>query len=244
MADCLDLDRVAPTVRPAGPPAGYQRWRELLFVHWSYDAAQVRALVPRSLELDLWGGRAWVGLVPFRMQATRPRWMPRPLGLDFLETNLRTYVHQGGKPGVYFFSLEASSWLAVKAARVTWGLPYFHAAMTARREGERITYRSQRKGDRAAHLDVTYDVRDDLDPSAPGTFQHFLLERYHLFAEKAGQLRRGQVHHRPYPVRAAAIASLDDGLVAATGLPAGGTPEAVHYSDGVDVEVFGPYHDV
>lgn len=243
MPEAVPLDRVAPTRRPAGPAAGHQRWRELLFVHWSFDAALVRALVPPALELDLWDGRAWVGLVPFRMEATRTRWMPRALGLDFLETNLRTYVHRAGMPGVYFFSLEAASWLAVKAARMTWGLPYFHAAMTAERDGDRVHYRSRRKAAAAAALDVTYDVGDPLGPSAVGTLQHFVLERYHLFADKRGRLRRGQVHHLPYPARQATLVALDDGLVAAAGLP-GGRLETIHYSDGVEVEVFGPYHDV
>lgn len=243
MPEAAELDRVAPSRRPAGPAAGHQRWRELLFVHWSFDPALVRALVPPALELDLWDGRAWVGMVPFRMEATRTRWMPRGLGLDFLETNLRTYVHRAGMPGVYFFSLEARSWLAVKAARMTWGLPYFHAAMTATRDGDRVHYTSRRKAAAAAALDVTYDVGDPLGPSAIGTLQHFVLERYHLFAEKRGRLRRGQVHHLPYPARQATLVGLDEGLIAAAGLPAGRL-ETVHYSDGVEVEVFGPYHDV
>lgn len=242
MAADVDLDRVLPSRRPEGRAAGTQRWRELAFVHWSYPADVVRALVPRSLELDLWDGRAWVGLVPFRMEATRVRGMPRALGLDFLETNLRTYVHAGGKPGVYFFSLEASSWLAVRAARFTWGLPYFHAAMSARREADRVDYRSRRKAG-GAHLTMRYQLGEPLPASEPGTLQHFLLERYHLFVDKKGRLRRGQVHHSPYPARAATIAQLDEGLLAAAGLPAGRL-ETVHASDGVEVEVFGPYHDV
>ena len=243
MADCLDLDRVAPTRRPPGRNQGTQRWRELLFVHWSFPVDVVRALVPPSLELDPWAGRAWVGLVPFRMEATRPWWLPRALGLDFLETNLRTYVHHRGKPGVFFFSLEASSWLAVKAARWTWSLPYFHAAMSVARDGDRVTYRSRRKRAPGAKLDVAYDVGAALGPSEVGTLQHFLLERYHLFVERRGRVRRGQVHHAPYPARAATIASLDQGLVEAAGLPGDGRLETVHYSDGVEVEVFGPFHD-
>jgi uncharacterized protein YqjF (DUF2071 family) len=244
MAVTADLDRVAPSRRPAAHAAGHQRWRELCFVHWSFDAEAVRPLVPRSLELDRWDGRAWVGLVPFRMEGTRTRWMPRALGMDFLETNLRTYVHVGGKPGVFFFSLEASSWLAVKAARASWGLPYFHAAMSVHRDGARVSYRSQRKHDAAASLELAYDVGDALGPSAVGSLQHFLLERYHLFVERKGRLRRGQVHHAPSPARSATQVTLAVRLLAAAGLPAGGRPETVHYSDGVDVEVFGPYHDV
>jgi uncharacterized protein len=248
--DCLDLDRVSPTRRPSGPPSGTQRWRELLFVHWSFPAAVVRELVPRSLELDLWQGRAWVGLVPFRMEATRPAWLPRRAGLDFLETNLRTYVHRKGEPGVFFFSLEASSWLAVHAARLTWSLPYFHATMSAKRSyssascrdraGDRVDYRSRRRGgDVAARLDVSYEIGAELGPSVVGSLQHFLIERYYLFAERRGKVLTGQVHHVAYPVRSARVLSLEESLLAAAGL-SGGRLETVHYSDGVEVEVFGP----
>ncbi|MBK9034230.1 MAG: DUF2071 domain-containing protein [Myxococcales bacterium] len=242
--DCLELDRVAPTRRPPGRAAGTQRWRELLFVHWSFDPAAVRALVPPELELDLWRGRAWVGLVPFRMEATRAAWMPRRTGLEFLETNLRTYVHRRGAPGVYFFSLEAASWLAVRAARLLWSLPYFHSAMTAGRTDDVVAYQARRRGgDRPATLDVRYQIGAALGPSAVGTLEHFLLERYYLFALRRGRVRTGQVHHAPYPAHAATIASLDQTLVAAAGLPDDGALETVHFSPGVEVEVFGPFDE-
>lgn len=241
MNDCVDLDRVSPTRRPDGPNDGTQRWRELLFVHWSFDAEAVRRLVPASFELDLWQGRAWVGLVPFRMEETRTSWMPRRAGLDFLETNLRTYVQRDGGPGVFFFSLEAASWLAVRAARLVWGLPYQHAEMRAERTGDRVTYHSRRVDDeRQPRLDVVYDVGDALGPSRVGTLEHFLLERYVLFADKRGRALKGQVHHPPYPARRATIVALHEELAAAAGL-ADGRLETVHYSDGVDVEVFGPH---
>src|SRR5688572_14478242 len=124
------IDRVSPTKRPEGTNAGTQNWRELLFVHWTFEPEIMRKLVPDVLELDLWEGRAYVGLVPFAMEDVRPAFSPRVLGMDFLETNLRTYVVHNGEPGVWFFSLEAASRLAVKAARMMWGLPYFHAEMT------------------------------------------------------------------------------------------------------------------
>ena len=233
----MRLDRTKPE-RPEGSNQGTQRWRELLFVHWSFDPALVRKLVPESLELDLWEGSAWVGLVPFRMEATRPSWLPKRTGLDFLETNLRTYVHHNGRPGVFFFSLEASSWLAVRAARLAWGLPYFHAEMSVVRDGDRVAYGSRRHGASAA-VDVVYDVGEALGPSEVGTLQHFLLERYYLFVEKRGELKVGQVHHAPYPARKAELVSIDESLTAAAGLSKGKL-ETVHYSDGVEVEVFGP----
>jgi uncharacterized protein len=241
MVRCLDLDRLAPTRRPEGPASGTQRWSELLFAHWSFPLELVRPLVPASLELDPWDGRAWVGLVPFKMEAIRSSWMPRRAGLDFLETNVRTYVHHRGEPGVFFFSLEASSWLAVRVARLGWGLPYFHAEMSSEREGSTLRYRSRRKAQDAA-LHAEWELGDVLGPQAPGTLDHFLLERYLLFNERGGRVHKGHVHHVPYPAQRARTTRLEQTLLGAAGLPDPSTaPEALHYAAGVDVEVFGPW---
>lgn len=221
--------------------AGQQSWRDLLFLHWSFDPEVVRRLVPASLELDLYEGRAWVGLVPFAMEGVRPSWAPSALGFDFLETNVRTYVYAGGDPGVYFFSLEAASWIAVAAARAQWSLPYYHAAMRMLKDEDHVRYETRRRrGD--ARMLVDYTIGEDLGPSAPDTFEHFLLERYYLFVEHRGALYQGQVHHPPYPARRATVNELDDSLIAAAGLPAAeAPPEVAHFSEGVDVEVFGPW---
>lgn len=234
------MDRIAPTRRPEGPNAGTQRWRDLLFVHWEVPAQVLRPLIPARLELDTWEGRALVGLVPFEMRAIRPRWLPRWLALDFLETNLRTYVHlDGEEPGVWFFSLEASSWLAVMAARMGWGLPYHHARMLVRKEGERIDYATERRKDGARAV-VSWTPGRVLGPSAVGTVEHFLLERYVLYAERRGRLVRGRVHHAPYVARAVEVHRVEETLAEASGVPGlRGEPAFVHACDGVEVEVFG-----
>jgi len=200
----------------------------------------MRALVPSGLELDRFAGEVYVGLVPFAMQAVRPRWLPRFASLDFLETNVRTYVHRNGTPGVYFFSLEAASRLAVLAARLTFGLPYHHAEMRLDDGGGIVEYASRRRGGRRPGLRVRYRPEDASAPSTEGTLQHFLVERYHLFVERRGALFRGQVSHPPYPVGGAELLGLEDELVAAAGLPPlAGPPVHVCWSAGVDVEVFG-----
>lgn len=240
----LDLDRITPTRPPAQrSPSGYQSWRELLFVHYRYPADLVRAVVPKELELDLWEDAAWIGIVPFDMQNIRVSWMPRPLGLDFLETNLRTYVHYRGEPGVYFFSLEATSRLAVQGARWGWSLPYHHATMATRSDEDGVVhYESKRSSNQAAALEVSYRVGEELGPSQPGSLEFFLLERYYLFSKHRGRVHKGHVHHVPYPARRATVLSISDGLIEAAGLPrAGKTPDAVHFSHGVDVDVFGPW---
>lgn len=211
-------------------------------MHFEVAADDLRKVVPAALALDDFEGRYFVGAVPFLMRDIRTSWMPRGTGLDFLETNLRTYVHYRGRPGVYFFSLEASSWLAVKVARAAWKLPYFHAHMRSQREGDVVAYETVRRSPDRARLAVRYRVGEALGPSAPGTFEHFLLERYLLFSMRGDTVLEGQVHHVPYPAHRAELIELEESLLAAAGLPPStGKPDIVHYAPGVDVEVFGPW---
>jgi len=239
------MDRASPGRRPEGSPSGLQKWRSLLFVHWEVPAQVLRALVPPRLEVDTFEGRAFVGLVPFEMHDVRPsRFLPAvPTASRFEETNLRTYVHLGGRdPGVWFFSLDASSALAVLGARAFFHLPYWHAKMRTERAGDRVVYRSERhwEGGSSAALDVTYEVGEELGPAVEGTLEHFLAERYFLYALTGSNvLLRGQVHHSPYPLRRARITELDESLVEAAGIARPEERASELWSPGVDVEVFG-----
>ena len=233
------LDRLAPTHRPLGRPDGTQRWESLLFCHWEIPSKTLRPLLPTDLEIDTFDGGAFIGVVPFRMRHVRPGCLPKSLAFNFLETNVRAYVVHRGRPGVYFFSLDASSRLAVWAARAGWSLPYYYAQMNATDENGLHTYRSQRAGGRAGHQ-VKFRIDQELGPSTVGTLEHFLLERYLLFLERRNAIYVGQVHHEPYQTHTAHVDSIEDHLIAAAGFPAAsGSPDLVHYSPGVDVEVFG-----
>jgi uncharacterized protein YqjF (DUF2071 family) len=218
---------------------GWQKWRNLLFLHWPVPVEVLRPLVPAALELDLHEGVAFVGVVPFAMQDVRPRWWPAPLAFRFLETNVRTYVYRGDQPGVYFFSLDAASRMAVWAARRFWGLPYYYAAMSLQRQDDSVNYRLARHRS-PAHHHVRYRVGPPLGPSQPGTLEFFLLERYLLFVQRRGTTYVGQVHHSPYPAQGAEVLEMEDGLLQAAGIDcADRWPAYAHYSPGVDVEIFG-----
>ncbi len=95
------IDRISPTRRPRQFAVMRQNWRDLLFLHWPFPPEVVRPLVPPALDLDLFAGNAYVGLVPFTMTGVRPVACPPVRGLSsFHETNVRTYVHyQGRSPG-------------------------------------------------------------------------------------------------------------------------------------------------
>lgn len=239
------IDRIAPTRRPEGrSPAQHQTWETLLFLHWRVPAEALRPLIPDALEVDTFDGSAWVGLVPFTMKGVRLAWLPAVPGTsDFHETNLRTYVHHKGRdPGVWFFTLEAAAWLPVQVARAGWHLPYHHARMSLERGADGvIDYATERLSPPPlpAHFKGRYRPEGKPSPATPGTLEHFLAERYYLFADTGGgRIQRGQVHHTPYPLQRATVLSWEESICAACGVPRPEAEPLAHYAEGVDVEIF------
>ncbi len=240
-------DRLAVRKRPINSrPVMYQSWRELLFLHWTVDAREIQRALPRGLTVDTFGGHAYLGIVPFLMRGVRPRCCPRVPGVsDFLELNVRTYVCDAlGRPGVWFYSLDASQPVAVVAARRFFHLPYFRSRMKAEsnpQTGE-ISYLSHRFGiDESLSSCFRYRPRGTPQDATPGTLEFFLIERYVLFAlsHKPVQLWLGKVHHKPYFLRQAEITEWDDCLFEVNGLKRPNRPpDHVVISPGVDVEVF------
>jgi uncharacterized protein YqjF (DUF2071 family) len=244
------------------------RWRHLLFAHWPVlDTAALRALVPAELEIDTFDGRAWVGLVPFTMEDFSPRVLPPvPGGLragmrkvtDFHECNVRTYVYPRGRSddpaarGVWFFSLDAASRLAVWGARRFFCVPYFNARMHLHRDGDVIDYCVERlalhphpfplapqPSVAAPTLNCRWRALEALPPSQPGDIAHFLTERYFLYAMRGGALHRGRIAHPPWPLRRAELLSLDDSLVQAAGVEIDhARGPLLHHADALDVRAW------
>ena len=182
-------------------------WHDLLFAHWPVDANALRATVPSGLELETFDGHAWIGVVPFRMSRVGPRLLNRvPYVSAFPELNVRTYVRSADRPGVWFYSLDAARLLAVAAARTFFHLPYFWARMRLREEETGIEYSSRRHhpGARAAEFRARYRPTGPVELASPGSFDHWLTERYCLYARsRRGRLFRGEIHHVPWPLQPA-----------------------------------------
>ena len=244
------IDRISPTLRPRRRAVMRMNWRDLLFLHWPVPANALRALIPPRLELDLFEGTAYVGLVPFTMTGVRPVGVPPVRGLSsFHETNVRTYVRLGHRdPGVWFFSLDAANGVAVKLARGLFHLPYHYARMFLEHEPQSrpdespasILYAGVRHW--PGPLPASYAIRatptGNVQPAQLGTLEHFLAERYLLYSLRKNQLYQGQVHHAPYPLQPANLLSIDENLLAASGLDRPGTAPLAHFAVGVNVEVF------
>lgn len=178
-----------------------QIWHDLLFAHWLLPPALMRPLVPAPLALDTFDDACWIGVVPFRMSGIRGRGVPPLPGLShFPELNVRTYVTYGGKPGVYFFSLDAANRPAVWAARAFFHLRYFHAAMTSEERNETIHYLSRRRG-ASAEFRGRYRPIAPVQPRGRGSLEHWLTERYCLYTVHDGAVYRGEIHHQPWPLQ-------------------------------------------
>lgn len=225
-----------------------QTWHDLLFAHWPVDAAMLRARVPRGLELDLFSGQAWVGVVPFHMTNVAPRGLPAlPWISAFPELNLRTYVRAGAKPGVYFFSLDAGNPLAVRAARLLFHLPYYTADMHVDIAGNKVVYRSRRQVDGSAASAVFVaeyqPVATGLWPG-PGTLEAFLTERYCLYAVDSGfTLHRLEIHHPPWTLQPAEASISENTLPEASGLRLPAVAPLLHFAKRQDMVAW-PMHRV
>jgi uncharacterized protein YqjF (DUF2071 family) len=212
-------------------------WHDLLFAHWPVPVAELRAVVPAGLELDLWSGEAWVGIVPFHMTQVGSLGLNRlPWLSAFSELNVRTYVRHGGKSGVYFFSLDAACWPAVVGARVAFRLPYFWAHISRRARGSLISYESQRLLGPPGTFRGLYGPSAARFQASPGSLEHWLTERYCLFtADRGGNLYRADIHHVPWPLQPAEAEISVNDLLAWTGVHARDSAPLLHFARRLDV---------
>lgn len=221
-----------------------QRWRHLLFAHWPLPEEAIRPLLPTPLRpfLEIFDGSAWVGVIPFWMSHVRPRWMPPiPSAARFAELNVRTYVNVNGVRGVYFFSLDAESWLAVQAARHSYHLNYQYARMSVKiDEGEKVTYSSYRCGKCRAELETRYRPAGPAFHPQPGTVEDFLTGRYCLYTSRRGTPYRANIHHLPWTLQAAEAELMRNTMAEASGILLPAATPLLHFAAQMDVLVWLP----
>ena len=242
----LDHAGHRPWPLPARPWVMAQSWVSLLFAHWPLEPERLRAVVPAQLALDLFDGCGWLTMTPFEVRATRPRGaLPPPVLSHFPELNVRTYVTLNGRPGIWFFSLDAASGLAVRAARALYRLPYFRAQMRIAIDGPWLAYSSERADPRGAPaaFEGRYRPTGDVRQAAPGSLEAWLIERYRLYTvDERDRLFAADIHHRPWPLQDAAADIRVNTMAAPLGLELSGPP-VLHFAGRQDV-VFWALHEV
>jgi uncharacterized protein YqjF (DUF2071 family) len=217
-----------------------QGWYRLLFAHWSLPASQLQALLPDELEIDTFDRDAWVSLTPFEVRM-------RPRGLfslgklwSFPELNCRTYVRYGGIPGIYFFSLDAGSLLAVLGARTFYRLPYFHSKMRVQSVNSEIDYRCERSLSSASFY-TRYKPISRPSRAVPGTLEHWLVERYCLYTVTGERVLRSEIHHLPWDLQDVTAEIYQNTLTTTAGLSLSGSPVLVQYAERQEVLIWPPY---
>jgi uncharacterized protein len=253
MTNVLSTIAHRPYPLPAGRQRMAQRWNDLLFAHWPIAVDEMARLLPASLEVDTYDGYAWVGVVPFWMDRVRTRAIGEtcltiPSTATFCELNLRTYVRSRttGLRGVYFFSLDAASALAVLGARTFFHLPYFLASMHRQTEPDgTIQYSSLRLfPGRSVRFQANYRGRGNVaSPSVDGTLEHFLTERYCLFTQHGGGLVVGHIHHLPWPLQPAEAEISTNELPAAHGITLPDRPPVLHFVRSLEVYIWSLLED-
>jgi uncharacterized protein YqjF (DUF2071 family) len=225
-------------------PVMWQRWERLTFLHWRFQAADVQRLLPGGLEVETCDGAAWVGLVPFYMRVAAPNGQRVPWVSNFCETNVRTYVRDGGgRSGIWFFSLDAARLGAVVTARVTpYRLPYFWSSMRLGERGSEIAYRSRRRwpSPRPATSRLRIGIGAPIAPADVTALEHFLTARWRLFSVTGRRSASARACHPPWPLHRARALVVEDNLITAAGLPAPEGEPLAHYSPGVDVAIGRP----
>lgn len=211
----------------------YQEWNRVVLLHWKVPVSIIRTLVPEVLEIDTIGGDAWVSVVPFTMNRIRPRGLPAvPIVSDFDEVNLRTYVTDGKKNGVYFLSIQAQKVLSVMIAKGISGLPYEKAEISRSTDGDLDSYRL-RNSAHGLKLDASYQIKDEI--VAKTDLDRWLTERYCLYAGTSERLYRYEIHHREWPLRNIRVDQLNHNYRVGEELLSKRVPDLCHYSPGVQV---------
>jgi uncharacterized protein YqjF (DUF2071 family) len=219
-----------------------QSWLRLLFAHWPVEREELSHLLPAQLTVETFDGRAWLGITPFTLRGLNVIGVPPlPRLSTFPELNVRTYVTDGSKAGIWFFSLDAASGLAVAGARRFYHLPYYHARMQVRETGASTCFHSQRIGQPvSADFGLKYRPTSDAFQAGSGTLEHFLIERYCLYAQDPeGELQRAEIHHPPWSVRSAR-AEITTNSVTPPGINLATSAPLLHYADRQDVLIWPP----
>ena len=209
------------------------------------DPGILAPTLPAGLALDTRDGAAWLGVVPFRMSGVRLRGLPAlPGARAFPELNVRTYVVAGGRPGVWFHSLDAANPLAVAVARAWFHLPYVRAEMRCEAAGDGVVYASRRthRGAPPASFRARYGPTSAPRRARPGSLEHWLTERYCLYAASPRGLLRGEIHHAPWPLQDARAEITEQTVAAAAGvdLAAPCAPPVLHFARRLDVVCWAP----
>ena len=221
-----------PWTLPNGQWSYYQEWNNALFLHWKVSTEELTKLIPSNISVDTFSGDSWVSLVAFTMEQIRPRCLPSVSTIsDFHEINVRTYLTQDNKQGVYFLNIEAEKQISTFVAKLLTGLPYEKATIDRKNKGKNQKYIATNKS-KGFQLDTTFTVKQKITNKSE--LDNWLTERYCLYLDKGNKLYRYEIHHKPWELNQVEILNLTTDYKIGN-ISLNRKPDLTHYSDGVKV---------
>jgi uncharacterized protein YqjF (DUF2071 family) len=230
--------------RPEGEPALYQSWRDLLSLHYPVEPEEIAKLIPEGVELELFPDsngkpKAWVGLTCMHVDGVHGKFWPKLPGLSaYNQTNVQTYVHRDGSPGLVLLSVDAAKWIACRLARRRFRLPYRHALLKHERKGPQIVFEGHRaEGQSSAELSLSATVGESTGIPEAGTLSSFLLDRYLIYTEHEGTLLQVPMWRRQMALSQVTVDESHQSFTAALKIP-NFAWEHVAFCPVIDVEIF------
>ncbi|MFB6468098.1 YqjF family protein [Cytobacillus sp. Hz8] len=217
-----------------------QTWNDLLFAHFPVKIEKLRNFIPDVLPIDTYQGVAWIGIVSFQMGEISLRWLPPlPGAKKFPQLNVRTYITMDGKPGVYFFSLDAANKLVARVVKTLLPLPYWHACMKTEYLGESIHFESKREVDKTFEWNCNYRPSSKVYLAKKGSFDEWMAERYCFYAvnKKGTALRCDILHHR-WPLQHAEVEIHQNTMLLSHGIQVEAAEPLFHFSKGMEVRIW------
>lgn len=191
-----------PWELPKGKWQYYQEWNDALFLHFEVDFSLLRQHVPQNLNIDSFEGKYYVSVVAFKMEKIRPRNLPS-VGFisDFYEINVRTYINNDDKQGVYFLNIEAEKQLSAFVARTLSGLPYEKSKIKRSTKSY-----SNRNAEKKFSLVANFEPHEKIQNKT--ALDLWLTERYCLYLVKDQNTLRYEIHHAEWPLHSVSHSDL------------------------------------
>ncbi|MDC0502525.1 DUF2071 domain-containing protein [Euryarchaeota archaeon] len=215
-----------------------QNWVDLTFMHWEVDPDVLRKHIPDDLEIELFEGKAYVGVIPFKMEKVRPRNLPSISFIsNFPEFNIRTYVRKDGKGGVFFLTLDAQSHVTCAYAPFAYGLPYKYSKCSLSIDKNGFYSWDSKRNSNSIKLTGVSKPRGPLLKAKKGSLEEFLFERYCLYVCKKGITYRAYTCHEQWEFQDAEAELIDNSLTDfyRLGIKNSLKPDLIHFSKGVEV---------
>ena len=240
----LDVLEHRPWPLPRGRAVMVQTWHDLLFAHWLVSADMLQEKIPAGVELDTFGGQAWLGVIAFRLSDVRLNGVRAvPWVSNFPEVNVRTYVTRGDKPGVFFLSLDADNPLGIALAKPWFRLNYYQARIEMKSRDNDVLFRSRRRsgGSQVAQFEAVYRPCGSEFRARPGSLEAWLTERYCYYAEGRGRLYRCEIHHPPWRLQLAQVEICRNTMALSHGIELPATEPLLHYARKMKALIWQPY---